>query len=557
MRKQKGIGIMNSYLLIGMIPALIAVAVITLLSLSVVSDNTKGNITEKLRIASMKVEEYFSYDVRSKGDVNYDEYSDHVYMESLEKENIELTLFKGDTRLLSSMKNADGTYIEGTKLNEDVYKIVSSGKEFVDEHVDIEGKDYMVYYMPIYGANNEFWGIAFAGELQESVDKVVNEVIMRVAIVAIVLPIVLAFIIFVIGRKLGKTLNSVTNNLNHLSEGNLDAEFNEKCNIKEFNAIILAGEKLEKALNNIIGKTKDVSVKLRGEADKVSQLAESSQNGAEQISASMGDLAKGAVTTAESVQSISEQVSEIGDAMDTIYESTNKLVDISNSMKGANKEAFDYINRVSSSSQLSVDAVKDISQQIQDTNDAIEQIKNAVEMITSIANQTNLLALNASIEAARAGEAGKGFAVVADEIKTLSEQTNQSTTEINEIVSEIVGKSEKSVELSSQVADIIVKEQGYIKDTKEKFVILNGAIGDSVSEINGISEKVKQLNTSKETITSAVEDLGAITEENAASNEEVSASVDEIASSITIIAQNSKITEQSVDELMETVSYFK
>ncbi|MCI5726008.1 MAG: methyl-accepting chemotaxis protein [Clostridium sp.] len=557
MRKQKGISIMNSYLLIGMIPALIAVAVITLLSLSVVSDNIKENITEKLRIASMKVEEYFSYALRISGDVNYDEYSDHVYMESLEKEDIELSLFKGDTRLLSSVKNADGTYIEGTKLNEDVYKIVSSGKEFLDEHVDIEGKDYMVYYMPIYGANNEFWGIAFAGEPQESVNKAINEVIMKVAIVGIVLPIVLAFIIFVIGRKLGKTLNSVTNNINQLSEGNLDAKFNEKSNIKEFNAIILSGEKLEKALNNIIGKTKDVSVKLKGEADKVAQLAGASQNGAEQISASMEDLAKGAVTTAESVQSISEQVSEIGDAMDTIYESTNKLVGISNSMKGANKEAFDYINRVFSSSQLSVDAVKNISQQIQDTNDAIEQIKNAVEMITSIANQTNLLALNASIEAARAGEAGKGFAVVADEIKTLSEQTNESTTEINEIVSEIVGKSEKSVELSSQVADIIVKEQGYIKDTKEKFVILNGAIGDSVSEINGISEKVKQLNTSKETITSAVEDLGAITEENAASNEEVSASVDEIASSIAIIAQNSKITEQSVAELMETVSYFK
>lgn len=557
MRKQKGISIMNSYLLIGMIPALIAVAVITLLSLSVVSDNIKENITEKLRIASMRVEEYFSYDLRISGDVNYDEYSDHVYMESLEKEDIELTLFKGDTRLLSSVKNADGTYIEGTKLNEDIYKIVSSGKEFVDEHIDIEGKDYMVYYMPIYGANNEFWGIAFAGEPQESVNKAINEVIMKVAIVGIVLPIVLAFIIFVVGRKLGKTLNSVTNNINQLSEGNLDAEFNEKSNIKEFNEIILSGEKLEKALNNIIGKTKDVSVKLKGEADEVSQLAGASQNGAEQISASMEDLAKGAVTTAESVQSISEQVSEIGDAMDTIYESTNKLVGISNSMKGANKEAFDYINRVSSSSHLSVDAVKDISQQIQDTNDAIEQIKNAVEMITSIANQTNLLALNASIEAARAGEAGKGFAVVADEIKTLSEQTNESTTKINEIVSEIVGKSEKSVELSSQVADIIVKEQGYIKDTKEKFVILNGAIGDSVSEINGISEKVKQLNTSKETITSAVEDLGAITEENAASNEEVIASVDEIASSIAIIAQNSKITEQSVAELMETVSYFK
>ena len=61
--------------------------------------------------------------------------------------------------------------------------------------------------------------------------------------------------------------------------------------------------------------------------------------------------------------------------------------------------------------------------------------------------------------------------------------------------------------------------------------------GNSIIEIDGISDKVKQLNASKETITNAVEDLGAISEENAAANEEVSASVEEIAGSISAIAE--------------------
>ncbi len=56
------------------------------------------------------------------------------------------------------------------------------------------------------------------------------------------------------------------------------------------------------------------------------------------------------------------------------------------------------------------------------------------------------MALNASIEAANAGEAGEGFAVVATEVKTLAEDSQESTDEIRSIVTE-------TRERAGQVAD--------------------------------------------------------------------------------------------------------
>lgn len=119
------------------------------------------------------------------------------------------------------------------------------------------------------------------------------------------------------------------------------------------------------------------------------------------------------------------------------------------------------------------DGIARIEQRLPGLEQSLDQVARVSTDIERIARQTNLLALNATIEAARAGEAGRGFAVVAGEVKTLSRQTAEAVTEIQQTLAALTG----------QIRDLIA-ESGEASGKASAARAGSGQIGDAVRDID-------------------------------------------------------------------------
>lgn len=375
-------------------------------------------------------------------------------------------------------------------------------------------------------------------------------------LIEVIIIVVFVGIALFFAKMVATPIKAVADRINCMAEGNLNSTYPINSIVDETLILIHASDTLQSHLREVIDKTQSVSNELESGANTVYELSDHTSRGVDQISQAMEDLANGASSMAESVQNINSNIISMGMSVETIASNTENLVQSSNDIKIATQDADAYMKKVSDSSQHSVESVNKISTQISETSEAIKNIERASDVISEIASQTNLLSLNASIEAARAGDAGRGFAVVASEIQQLAEQSNKSANDIKEIVQNITIQSNKTVELSAEIAGIITEEQGFIVETQKKFDVLAENIDRSLNQIDEIASKVDELNSVKASITSEVQDLSAISEENAASNEEVSASVINIAESIREVHNNSDETKALTVELSDTVSYF-
>lgn len=163
------------------------------------------------------------------------------------------------------------------------------------------------------------------------------------------------------------------------------------------------------------------------------------------IKTSAEDMSKSSLNIAELSNSQSEQIKEVLDIMDNNNNSVdnmnnavnilnNDLKDIREYREDGIKELNNLVTHITKSKEL----INKSHNSVIETKNASTKIKGTLEDIEGIAYQTNLLALNAQIEASHAGEFGKGFAVVADEIRKLADNQNQLTSNIKDIIKDLV-----------------------------------------------------------------------------------------------------------------------
>ena len=542
-------------ILIGSVPLLTAILILTTFAANKMEQELEDSTYSRLRACAISVEKYFEWDIREnileKDDISYE------FIDSLQKDEIELTFFEGDTRYITSIKDKSGKRVEGTKAAENVWNTVKEGKDYQADHVDISGTKYYVYYTPVSTDDGKVIGMAFAGEKEEVVNSAKSGLILSFVVIAWVLAVVYLVVLIILARVIRKPLAKTASDIENIANGNISDEISGSSIIAETDKLIGASKILKEKLNDIVSGVNDHVDNLQKDTSALNERADFCNDGTKQISQAMEELSTTAVTLAENVQDVNTKSMDMGNAITDIDQDVQMLSENSKHMEQANSDATRSIETVLDSSHQSADIVTKITNQIEETNQAISSINEAVDLIMDITGQTSLLSLNASIEAARAGQAGRGFAVVADEIKKLSEQSAQGADAIKQVADNIFEKSNESVALVNEVKKLIGKEQEDITVTKNSFEILSKTISDNLVAVSRISEKAEQLDAIKQAIIGNINDLSAISEENAASNEEVSANITNIAESIDQMNTATSHVSDVSEELAKLMEYFK
>ena len=553
--KGKRLDFLKVIMLIGSVPLLSAIIILTICAAMRMENELETSTYARLRACAISVQKYFEWDIREeileKDDVSYE------FIDSLQKDEIELTFFEGDTRFITSIKDKNGNRAEGTKASEEVWNIVKTGKDYQSDGIDISGVKYYVYYTPVCTDDGKVIGMAFAGEKESIVNDAKNNLMISFVEIALVLTVVYLIILIWLARVIRKPLAKTAADIENIANGNISNEISGSSKIAETDKLITASRILKEKLNDIVSGVNEHVVNLQQNTASLKERADFCNDGTKQISQAMEELSVTAVTLAENVQDVNAKSLEMGNAITDIDGDVQVLSDNSNHMDKANEDAAKSIETVLDSSNRSSAIVEKITNQIEETNQAISSINEAVDLIMDITGQTSLLSLNASIEAARAGQAGRGFAVVADEIKKLSEQSAQGADAIKQVADNIFEKSNESVALVNEVRELIGKEQEDISVSKESFEILSKTINDNLVAVSRISEKTKQLDTIKQAIIGNINDLSAISEENAASNQEVSANITNIAESIDEMNAATGHVNNISEKLAQLMEYFK
>ena len=464
-------------------------------------------------------------------------------------ENIDITVFEGDTRTDSSIEGA-----VGTKASAQVIEQVLNKRDiYFDTDININGTAYYGYYIPTET------GMLFAGKPKNAVSEFIKASLLLLIGIGAVAYVICAVISGIISNSISKRIKRAADCLEILAGGDLSREFPAaKADSKdEVDIITHAVSDLQIQLKDIVTSISTQSGQLNVSnsefTDKFSVLAKSVTN----INDAVEGIAIGSDSQAQETSSASQQIAQMADVIEQNSRNAADLEHAVEHMSNLSRQANHTLTDLITMNESTTANISTVSKQTDATNTSAENIQNAVQMIQAIAEQTNLLSLNASIEAARAGEAGKGFAVVAEEIRKLAEDSSKSANEIEPTVQELLTNSNISVQKMNEVSKDAIVQKEKLQHTKNDFEDLMNEIQSVYAASKNIFEQTERLEDQKNTIHNVIQQLASISEENAATTQETSTSMQELSNTIEDCRQETVVLTDLSDHLKQQTNRFK
>ncbi|MFD2171782.1 methyl-accepting chemotaxis protein [Tumebacillus lipolyticus] len=468
-----------------------------------------------------------------------------------------VTMFLGDARTATTIKNEDGSRATGTKVADVVAESVLKRGEVYYGEAEVIGIVNRTAYEPIRDASGKVVGIWSVGVPESMFAQLVNDFRFGLIVFGAIGLLVGIIAAWFMAERFSRPLVKLNKVANKVAAGDLRIEKFAVAREDEIGQLIGSVNKMVDNLHELINQ---VNVTAEHVAATSEQLAASTDQAAvatEQITKTIQDVAIGAERQVQSAVDSADAMEALSVGIMRIAETSTVVSEASWQSAKEAEQGNESILTAKRQMGMIHTSVHETASGIQLLEKRSQEIGEIVEVITGIAQQTNLLALNAAIEAARAGEQGKGFAVVADEVRKLAEQSGVSAGRISDLIQTIQKETTKAagsmneVTREVQVGTEVVNVAG---EAFERILLSAKQVADQIQEVTAASE---EMSASTEQVSHSVEDMSRIAQSSSGNAQNVAAASEEQLASVEEISMSAESLTKLAQELRELVGKFK
>lgn len=549
-------------LILGIITILFTVTMVKNSMMDETKDALKGTAAATLAAYDQNTGDYLE---TSNGDIWKGSYniskSENLVDRIKDNTGMDVTFFYGDKRIMTSAMDENGNRILKSKAGDVIVeKVLNGGEEYFSEAVSIEGTLNYGYFMPVYqnGSDTDIVGMVFVGTNKQDKDAIVMRLLGSIVAAVVAIMLVCLLVSTKLASTISRNIRTSIKTVEKIAAGDLNVQVNNKLlkskdEIGDLSRVTItlrdAMQRTTLEINQNVQKLLEASSLLGTAADNTNGTMNKVRTAVNRIVENSTEQAENSKSTSEHMRLMGDNITETSAEVEALnsnaafmHESSEKAAETLANLQRINGEVEQIIGEV--------------QEQTNRTNDSVQQIYKATAFIASIAEETDLLSLNASIEAARAGENGKGFAVVAEQIKKLSEQSNQSSNEIEETAMMLSEDSQKAVEIMQKMQEIIMSQSESMKDTQKVVEEVVAQIANSMQSIQQIKETTEHLANVRNEVLQAVETLSNIAQDSVSGTKKTYEDTEEVVDTFKQVYMSAEQLREIADQLAGSVQYF-